>query len=72
MRVWERGSGETFACGTGACAAVSASVRLGLFDEGQPVRVVLRGGELIIKYTKDTVFMTGEAVRVSDGEYYGD
>ena len=72
MRVWERGSGETFACGTGACAAVAASVRLGLFREGQPVRVILRGGVLTIVYTKDTVVMTGEAVRVSDGVFYGE
>ena len=72
MRVWERGSGETFACGTGACAAVSASVRLGLFREGQPVNVMLRGGVLTIRYTRDAVFMTGEAVRVSDGVYYGE
>ena len=72
MRVWERGSGETFACGTGACAAVSAAVRLGYFDEGEPVAVVMRGGVLTIEYTKDTVFMTGEAVAVADGIYYGE
>lgn len=72
MRVWERGSGETFACGTGACAAVAAAVRLGLFREGQSVNVLLRGGVLTIRYTKETVFMTGEAVRVCDGVYYGE
>lgn len=72
MRVWERGSGETLACGTGACAAVSAAVRLGYFKEGEPVTVSLTGGDLTIEYTKQTVFMTGEAVTVSEGVYFGD
>ena len=72
MRVWERGSGETFACGTGACAAVSAAVRLGYFKKSEPVTVKLRGGDLVITYTDDAVYMTGEAVTVSDGVYYGD
>ena len=72
MRTWERGSGETWACGTGSCAAVSAAVRLGLFEAGVPVTVVLNGGELTIEYSKETVYMTGEAVTVSDGTYYGE
>ncbi|MBO4423124.1 MAG: diaminopimelate epimerase [Clostridia bacterium] len=72
MRVWERGSGETFACGTGACAAVSASVRLGYSKEDEPVTVSMRGGELVIRYTEKTVYMTGEAVTVSKGIYFGD
>ena len=72
MRTWERGSGETWACGTGSCAAVSASVRLGLFKQGEPVTVSLLGGELTIEYTEKTVFMTGEAVTVSEGVYFGE
>ena len=67
MRVWERGSGETMACGTGACAAVAAAVRLGVFPAGEDVRVQLRGGELTI-CVQDTVFMTGEAETVFTGE----
>ncbi len=59
MRVWERGSGETMACGTGACATVAAAVANGICNEGEDVKVILSGGELIINYTKDTVFMTG-------------
>ena len=72
MRTWERGSGETLACGTGSCAATSAAVKLGLVDLGKPVTVSLVGGELSILYTDETVFMTGEAVTVADGVYYGD
>lgn len=59
MRVWERGSGETMACGTGACAVVSAAVANGICRENEDVKVILRGGELTIRYTKDAVFMTG-------------
>jgi diaminopimelate epimerase len=68
LRVWERGAGETLACGTGACAAVVAGIRLGLLDE--EVRVTTRGGDLVIRWPGDNraVMMTGDAVRVFDGE----
>ena len=61
MRVWERGSGETWACGTGACAVAVAAVLNGYADEGKEVLVLLRGGDLTIVYTGETVFMTGPA-----------
>ena len=67
MRVWERGSGETLACGTGACAATVASVLNGHCDKGQDIRVMLRGGELIINYTDERVLMTGNCVKVFEG-----
>ena len=67
MRVWERGSGETFACGTGACAAAVASVLNGYCDKNLPISVTLLGGELKIEYT-DTVYMTGSATLVFTGE----
>ncbi len=70
MRVWERGSGETFACGTGACASVAAAVRLGKCDAGVPVKVSLIGGELEITVAEDfSVTMAGGAVRVYEGVY---
>ncbi len=67
MRVWERGSGETLACGTGACAAAVAAVENGFCKKGEDIRVKLVGGDLIIHYTDDTVFMTGEAKTVFSG-----
>ena len=68
MRVWERGSGETFACGTGACASVVACVLNGLTDN--EVTVHLLGGDLQIRYAQDedTVYMTGPATTVCTGE----
>ena len=68
LRVWERGAGETLACGTGACAAVVAGIRRGLLDER--VRVTTRGGDLMIRWPgpHHPVMMTGDAVRVFDGE----
>ena len=68
MRVWERGSGETLACGTGACATVVACILNGLTDD--EVRVTLLGGDLLIRWDreKDTVFMTGPATEVFHGE----
>lgn len=68
MRVWERGSGETLACGTGACAAVAAAILNGYCHKDVDVTVRLLGGELIIRVTLDTVFMTGNAVEVFSGE----
>lgn len=68
MRVWERGSGETFACGTGACAATVAAVLNGYCDKGEDITVHLRGGDLIIRYTDDGVSMTGEAAFAFTGE----
>lgn len=68
LRVFERGAGETLACGTGACAAVVAGIARGLLDS--PVRVVTRGGELAIGWNGNgtSVMMTGPAVTVFNGE----
>ncbi len=68
MRVWERGCGETWACGTGACAAVVAACENGICKKGEEVTVKLIGGDLKIKYTDETVFMTGSADKIFDGE----
>jgi diaminopimelate epimerase len=68
LRVFERGAGETLACGTGACAAVVAGIRRGLLES--PVKVQTRGGELSIAWagSKQPVMMTGPAVSVFEGE----
>jgi diaminopimelate epimerase len=68
LRVWERGAGETLACGTGACAAVVSGIRLGLLE--RRVRVTTRGGDLAIEWPtpEGAVMMTGDAVRVFGGE----
>lgn len=68
MRVWERGSGETLACGTGACASVMACILNGLTEH--EVTVSLLGGELVIRYDEkqNTIYMTGPAVEVFRGE----
>ena len=68
MRVWERGSGETMACGTGACASVVAAVENGYCKKSEDVLVHLRGGDLTIRYTDEAVFMTGEAVTAFEGQ----
>ena len=69
MRVWERGSGETLACGTGACASVVACVLNGLTEDN--VTVKLLGGDLFIEYNRDenTVYMTGPARITFTGEF---
>ena len=69
MRVWERGSGETLACGTGACAVAVACVLNGLTEDEVTVRLL--GGDLQIRWDreKDTVYMTGPAEAVFDGEW---
>ena len=72
LRVWERGAGETLACGTGACAAVVTGIREGLLDD--TVRVETRGGQLTIRWAGGendpncSVWMTGPAVTVFEGE----
>lgn len=68
MRVWERGSGETFACGTGACASAYAAILNGLTDD--EVTVSLLGGDLTIRFDREqnTIYMTGPAVEVYNGE----
>ena len=67
MRVWERGSGETLACGTGACAAAVAAVLSGRCGMGEDIILKLRGGDLVIRYTGETVLMSGGATFVFDG-----
>ena len=69
MRVWERGSGETFACGTGACAAAVASVLNGYCKQEQEILIHLRGGDLRIIYHKDeSVTMIGPATFIFEGK----
>ena len=69
MRVWERGSGITMACGTGACASVCACIKKGFCKYNDEICVRLDGGDLYIKVTEDnTVYMRGPAVTVYDAE----
>ena len=70
MRVWERGSGITLACGTGACAAVTAAAVKGLVKSGEFITVKLDGGTLQVKYSQDAVIMTGGAEFIAEGETY--
>ncbi len=69
MRVWERGSGETMACGTGACAAVVAACELGLCPKNTDITVKLLGGDLTVRYDGRRVMLTGSAVMVFEGEF---
>jgi len=72
FRVWERGSGITLACGTGACAAVAAGVLGGHLDRGAPVTVHLPGGDLEIVWDESgRILMTGPAAFICDGVFYG-
>ena len=69
MRVWERGSGITMACGTGSCASVAAAVAMGYCRENELVTVKLDGGDLSVKMLPDkTVMMTGPAKTVCECE----
>lgn len=67
MRVWERGNGETYACGTGACAAVAAAVENGLCEKNEPVTVKVRGGDLTVTVTDNGILLTGSAERIFKG-----
>ena len=67
MRVFERGNGETWACGTGACAAVVAAVENGFCDKGKDITVKVKGGDLIVNYSDDAVLLTGNATLLYDG-----
>lgn len=71
MRVWERGAGETLACGTGACASLVAGVLNGYYKKDEDVKVILLGGELTIRWSSEDncVYMTGPAATVCTGEY---
>ena len=71
MRVWERGTGETLACGTGTCATVVAAILNNLVDSGEKITVHLLGGDLQIEWSgsqEDSVYMTGPAVTVFEGD----
>ena len=70
LRVFERGAGETLACGTGACAAAVAGIRLGLLDAHAAVQIDMRGGRLSVAWSgheHDSVFLTGPATTVFEG-----
>ncbi len=68
MRVWERGNGETQACGTGACAAVICAVENGYCNKGENITVKVKGGDLIVNYTDEKVTLTGDCNLVYKGE----
>ena len=68
LRVFERGNGETSACGTGCCAAVCAAVENGCCEKNTDIPVKTRGGDLIVRYSDDGVTLTGDAVLVYRGE----
>ena len=67
MRVWERGSGETLSCGSGACAAAVAAVVNGFCDKDADITVKLKGGDLVIRYSDDGILMTGDAKKDYEG-----
>lgn len=68
MRVWERGNGETMACGTGACAAVVAAVENGYCNKGEDITVKVRGGDLIVNYTDMGITLSGDCNLIYKGE----
>jgi len=67
IRLWERGSRETRASGTAACASAVAAVLNGHCDKDTDIKVQLPGGDLVIRYTDDAVYMTGDCIKVFDG-----
>ena len=67
MRVYERGNGETYACGTGACAAAVAAVLNGKCPKGEDITVKVKGGDLTVNYTDERAILTGDAVLVYEG-----
>ena len=68
MRVWERGRGETVSCGTGACAAASAAVLNGYCKPDKDIRVLLNGGELVVKYSSEGhVYLKGNCEKIYEG-----
>ncbi|MBQ1891320.1 MAG: diaminopimelate epimerase, partial [Firmicutes bacterium] len=69
VKVWERGSGETLACGTGACAAVIAAAETGRVEKGRDIKVSLPGGDLTVNYTDERVILTGSAQTVYEGSF---
>ncbi len=69
LRVWERGSGETLACGTGACAAAAAAVACGLCDADTEINVKLRGGDLQVHMRNDRMTLTGSTTLVYEGTF---
>ncbi len=68
MRCFERGSGETMACGTGACAAAAAAIENGLCRKGAEITVQVPGGKLLVRYTDETVVLTGKVEQVFEAE----
>ena len=69
IRVWERGNGETLACGTGAVAAVAAAVANGYCDASKDITVKLAGGDMTVNYSDDSITLTGSAVIAYEGEF---
>ena len=69
MRVYERGNGETMACGTGACAAVIAACENGFCEKGEDITVKLPGGDLIVNYTDEGVVLSGNTRLVYKGRF---
>ena len=69
MRVYERGNGETYACGSGACAAVVAAAEKGLIKKNRDITVKVKGGDLTVNYSDDGVILSGDTVLVYKGEF---
>ena len=69
VRVFERGNGETLACGTGACAAAAAAVKNGLCDADSDITVRLDGGDLVVNVSDGNIALSGDAVYVYSGEF---